>query len=156
MESLPALAADVREIAPREAAFHGACLAGACLGRASMGLHHKLCHVLGGTFGLPHALTHAVLLPYVAQFNLEAAPAARESLSRALGAPDPVAALFELVARTGVPRDLASLGLGADDLQRAAEHATASPYPNPRELSMEGVRCILEAAHRGARSSAPR
>jgi maleylacetate reductase len=147
--SLPVLAAGSPEIEPREQGFYGACLAGACLGKTSMGLHHKLCHVLGGTFGLPHALTHAVLLPYVARFNLEVADDARERLARALGARDPVQALFALGAKSGVPRDLASLGLPADALGRAAELATASPYPNPRALSTADVRGVLEAAYRG-------
>ena len=71
---------------PRPAdTLYGAWLAGACLGATTMGLHHKLCHVLGGTFGLPHAPTHAVVLPHVAAFNLPAAPDAAAALGRALG-----------------------------------------------------------------------
>jgi maleylacetate reductase len=149
VEGLPALSAGSRDTAARGLGLHGACLSGACLARASMGLHHKLCHVLGGTFGLPHASTHAVLLPYVARFNLEAAPVARERLARAFGAADPVRALFELGAASGVARNLASLGLAEEALTQAAELATAKPYPNPRTASAEDVRGILEAAYRG-------
>jgi alcohol dehydrogenase class IV len=147
--SLSALATGSSEIALREQGFYGACLAGACLGRASMGLHHKLCHVLGGSFDLPHALTHAVLLPYVARFNLEAAPDARARLARALGAGDAVRTLFELSAQHGVPPSLASLGLAVNALDRAAELATERPYPNPRPVSTADVRELLERAYCG-------
>ncbi|HEX7669324.1 MAG TPA: maleylacetate reductase [Polyangiaceae bacterium] len=150
---LPALSSSSLDVTGREQAFEGACLAGACLGRVSMGLHHKLCHVLGGTFGLPHALTHAVLLPHVARFNLEAAPDARDRLERALGAPDAVAALFALGAAHGIPRSLAALGLPENALDHAAELATASPYPNPRRATTADVREILERAYRGVDSS---
>ena len=147
--SLPSLSSGALDIPRREAALEGACLAGACLGRSSMGLHHKLCHVLGGSFGLPHALTHAVLLPYVARFNLEAAPDARAALGRALHADDAVSALFALRAASGIPSSLAALGLPANALRRAAELATASPYANPRPVSTADVLSVLEAAHRG-------
>jgi maleylacetate reductase len=146
--AIAAFAAGSTDLHLRERAFRGACLAGACLGRTSMGLHHKLCHVLGGTFGLPHAPTHAVLLPYVARFNLEAAPPARARLGRALGAEDPTLALFALVA-AAYPRNLAELGLREADITRAAELATTTPYPNPRPASAADVRALLEAAYRG-------
>ena len=146
---LPALSAGSRDTEARAPSFHGACLAGACLSRASMGLHHKLCHVLGGTFGLPHAPTHAVLLPYVLRFNLEAAPEARGRLLRALGTTDPVRALLDLSAATGVPRGLSNLGLAKEALAEAAGLATAKPYPNPRKASAADVLGILESAYRG-------
>jgi maleylacetate reductase len=150
VEAVAAFAAGSTDVGLRERAFRGACLAGACLGRTSMGLHHKLCHVLGGAFGLPHAPTHAVLLPYVARYNLEAAPEARMRLGRALGAEDPVEALFAIVAKA-FPRSLASLGLGQDDTTRVAELATANPYPNPRPVSTADVRALLDEARTACR-----
>jgi maleylacetate reductase len=149
VDGIPALSAGSRDTAARALGLHGACLAGACLARASMGLHHKLCHVLGGTFGLPHASTHAVLLPWVARFNLEAAPVARARLARAFGTADPVQALFDLGAAAAVSRSLASLGLAETALTEAAELATAKPYPNPRTASAADVLGILEAAYHG-------
>jgi alcohol dehydrogenase class IV len=149
VEGIPALAAASPDARLRALSFHGACLAGACLARTTMGLHHKLCHVLGGTFGLPHAPTHAVLLPHVARFNLESAPEARARLARALRTPDPVRALFELGAATGIPPSLSSLGLTRSAIDEAAELATAKPYPNPRKASTEDVRGILRDAYRG-------
>jgi maleylacetate reductase len=146
---IPALVARSKDLGLRELALEGACYAGACLSRASMGLHHKLCHVLGGTFGLSHAATHAVLLPYVARFNLEAAKEASARLARALGSPDPAGALLLLAKASGVPRSLADVGLSADAIDRAAALVTAAPYPNPRPVSAADVRAVLEAALRG-------
>jgi len=153
VQGLPALAAGSDDLAARERVLHGACLSGACLGRASMALHHKLCHVLGGSFGLPHAETHAALLPYVARFNLEASPGARERLGRALGTHDPVAALFDLARSAGVALGLAHLGLHRSALDRVVELATAAPYPNPRAVTPEALRGLLEEAYRGETSA---
>lgn len=143
---MPALSSGSNDLVARERALHGACLAGACVGRAAMGLHHKLCHVLGGSFGLPHAETHAALLPFVARFNLEAAPAARERLSRALGNDDPAAALVDLAQSSGVKLGLAKLGLPRDALERVLELATSGPYPNPREITKRELLTLLEEA----------
>ena len=62
-------------------------LCGAALGRASMALHHKLCHTLGGGFNLPHAETHAVILPHSIGFNAPAAAELLAPVSAALGGP---------------------------------------------------------------------
>ena len=91
-------------------ALRGAWLCGVCLGATTMSLHHKLCHVLGGTFDLPHARTHAVILPYVAAFNLPAAPSTRVALCRALRTDDPAGVLTDRAAAVGAARSLAELG----------------------------------------------
>ena len=96
--------------AGRSLALRGAWLCGACLGATTMSLHHKLCHVLGGTFDLPHARTHAVILPYVAAFNLPAASSARVALCRALRTDDPAGVLIDRAAAVGAPCSLAELG----------------------------------------------
>lgn len=141
--------------AARERLLYGACLAGACLGAAAMGLHHKLCHVLGGSFGLPHASTHAVLLPYVAELNLKAAPDARLRLGRALGARDPALALFALAERVGAPRDLKSLGLSREAIVDAAALAMRDRYPNPRTIERYELVELLERAWAGAPAFSP-
>ncbi len=147
VDTLPALSEGSDDLGARESALRGACLAGACLGGASMGLHHKLCHVLGGSFGLPHAETHATLLPHVARFNLEACPAARERLAAALRTTDPVGALFAHAEATGVLRGLAALGLPRSALDRVVELTTAAPYPNPRPVTPDALRRLLEDAY---------
>jgi len=143
---LPGLASGDTSLPLRESALLGACLAGACLGRASMGLHHKLCHVLGGTFGLPHAATHAALLPFVAAFNLEASKIARERLCRALGTENPAEALRQLARASGMTLGLGQLGLSRESIARVAELATAAPYPNPRPVSRADLEALLGEA----------
>jgi len=114
-----------------------------------MGLHHKLCHVLGGTFGLPHAETHTVVLPYALAHNAPAAPDAAVSVARALGADDAPTALWELAGRLGAPRSLAELGLAEGDLATAAAQAAGQAYANPRAVTADGVLALLRAAYEG-------
>jgi maleylacetate reductase len=116
-----------------------------------MALHHKLCHALGGAFDLPHAETHAIVLPYALAYNAPAVPAAMAALRRALGTEDPAAALFELRASLGAPGSLAELGTPRDGLARIAEQAVSSPYPNPRPLERAPLLALLEAAYEGRR-----
>jgi maleylacetate reductase len=136
-----------------ETALYGAWLCGAVLGSVSMALHHKLCHVLGGSFGLPHAETHAVILPHAAAYNAPAAPEAMRRLSRALQTPSAPAGLFDLGLRIGAPTSLEALGLPVSALDRAADLAAAAPYPNPRPLERAAPRQWLQNAFEGVRPS---
>jgi alcohol dehydrogenase class IV len=129
--------------------MQGAFLAGVCLGAVSIALHHKICHVLGGSFGLPHAETHAVMLPHATGFNAKAAPEAMARIARALGVADASRGLWDLARRIGAPMSLAALGLREGDLDDAASIATASPYPNPRPLDQAGIRVLLGDAFAG-------
>ncbi|MEU6377008.1 maleylacetate reductase [Streptomyces sp. NPDC046909] len=149
--ALTALAAAPRDLDARGRALYGAWLCGAALGATTMGLHHKLCHVLGGTFGLPHAETHTVVLPYALAYNAPAAPEAMAALGRALDADDVPGAVRDLAAGAGVPRSLAELGLAEADLAVAARMAVGQAYPNPREITEEGVLDVLRAAYEGDR-----
>jgi maleylacetate reductase len=149
--SLPAVVVRSDDLAARSTALYGAWLAGASLGAVGMALHHKLCHALGGSFNLPHAETHAVILPYVAAYNRDAAPAAMARVARALGGAEPAAGLFELARRVGAPAGLREIGLKAEDLDRAATLATTNPYFNPRPVTREGVRALLDEAWHGRR-----
>ena len=102
------------------------------------GLHHKLCHVLGGSFGLPHAETHAVILPHAAAYNAAAAGDLLAPVAAALGGGAAAAALFGLARRIGAPRSLRELGLAEADLDRAADLAVENPYWNPRPVEPDG------------------
>jgi maleylacetate reductase len=148
--ALPEIAAAPDAVPARSRALYGAWLCGACLGATTMGLHHKLCHVLGGTFGLPHAETHTVVLPYALAFNSPAAPEAAAAVARALGAADAPAALQELAARLGAPRSLAELGLKETDLAVAAAQVAGQPYANPRPVTTDDALTVLRAAYEGA------
>lgn len=151
--ALPDVVRNPRALGPRTEALYGAWLAGAVLGAVSMGLHHKLCHTLGGTFGLPHAQTHAVLLPHVMAYNAAAAPGAMARVARALDAASAPAAVYDLGRALGAPRNLAELGMRASDLDRAAATAARSPYDNPRPVDRDGLRIVLQSAFDGLRPS---
>jgi maleylacetate reductase len=150
--ALPRIVADPGDRDAREAALTGAWLAGMCLGTVGMGLHHKLCHTLGGSFGLPHSETHTVVLPHAMAYNAAASADAMRRVAGALGgAPDAPAAMYDLIAALGGPTSLRELGLAGDDLVRAAELATAQPYPNPREVTTAGITALLREAWQGQR-----
>lgn len=149
--ALPAITADPRGRAARSEALYGAWLCGVCLGAVGMALHHKLCHVLGGSFDLPHAETHTVVLPHAVAYNRDAAPDAMARIARALGATDAATGLHDLAAAVGAPLSLAELGLPAGALDRAADLAAGSPYWNPRPIERAAIRELLEHAFTGAR-----
>jgi alcohol dehydrogenase class IV len=139
------------DLEARFQALYGAWLGGAALGAVGMGLHHKLCHVLGGSFDLPHAEVHTLILPQVAAYNSDAAPAAMARIAGALDAADAPTALFDLATGLGAEMRLAAFGLGPADLERATELVLQSPYPNPAPITREGVRALLEDAFQGRR-----
>ena len=152
--SLPAIRADGRDIDARSQALYGAWLCGTVLGNVGMALHHKLCHTLGGSFNLPHAQTHTVVLPHALAYNAPAAPAAMTRIARALDAADAAQGVFDLAAANGAPTALRDIGLSGQDLDRACELALQNQYPNPRPLEAEGIRALLRDAYEGRRPGA--
>lgn len=152
--ALPQVAETPESLEARGRALYGTWLCGAALGASTMGLHHKLCHVLGGTFGLPHAETHTVVLPYALAHNAPAAPEAMAALGRALATDDAPGAVWALARTLGAPRSLAELGLSEADLTVAADAAAGQAYPNPRTVTADGVLEVLRAAYRGERPRA--
>ncbi len=149
--ALPDIAIDLADAEARSEALYGAWACGTCLGAVGMSLHHKLCHVLGGSFNTPHAETHAVVLPHVAAFNREAAPVALGRVAQALSASDAAEGLYDLAVRLGAPTSLREIGMEASSLDRAADLAVASPYWNPRTVDRAGVRRLLDDAYQGRR-----
>ncbi|GAA2000054.1 maleylacetate reductase and hydroxyquinol 1,2-dioxygenase domain-containing protein [Catenulispora subtropica] len=150
--ALPRIAADPGDREARADALQAAWLAGTCLGTVGMGLHHKLCHTLGGTFGLEHAATHTVILPHAMAYNAAAAPEAMAAVARALGgAPDAATGVHDLIRSLGGPLSLRELGMAEEDLARAAELATAEPYPNPRPTTRDEISALLHDAWAGRR-----
>ncbi len=147
--ALPALVSDPHNREARSEALYGAWLCGVCLGSVGMALHHKLCHVIGGAFDLPHADTHTVILPYAMAYNAKAAPDADAAVARALGGRDGTSALVELASRLGSPRSLKSLGMPQAGIDRAADLAVQNPYWNPRPIERTAVRALIAAAWAG-------
>ncbi len=147
--ALPRLLADPSDMEARSDALYGAWLCGVCLGAVGMALHHKLCHTLGGTFDLPHAETHAVVLPHAVAYNAAAAPDAMERIARALGSDDAARGLADLARRLGVPQSLRDLGMPQEGIERAADLALRTPYWNPRPLDPAAIRDLIAGAWAG-------
>jgi maleylacetate reductase len=147
--ALPLIISDPQNRDARAEALYGAWLCGVCLGSVGMALHHKLCHVIGGAFDLPHADTHTVILPYAMAYNAKAAPEADAAVARALGGKDGTSALVELAARLGSPQSLKSLGMPESGIDRAADLAVQNPYWNPRPIERAAVRKLIAAAWAG-------
>jgi alcohol dehydrogenase class IV len=146
--ALPRIISKPADIEARSEALYGAWLAGMVLGSAGMALHHKLCHVLGG-FGLPHAETHAIVLPHAVRYNRDAAPEAMQRIQRAMEGSDAATAIHDLETRLGIPMKLSVIGMKQADLERAARLAVQAPYPNPRKVEYEPVLALLRAAYEG-------
>lgn len=149
-DALPQVVANPSDAAARSRVLYGAWLCSTTLGYVAMALHHKLCHVLGGSFGMPHAQTHAILLPHTAGFNAHAVPDLLAPVAEIFG--DTVGGgLWDFAKVNGAPLRLADLGFAEGDLDRAADIATQNSYDNPRSFDRAQIRALLDAAWRGDR-----
>ena len=148
-QALPRIVDDERNVEARSEALYGAWLCGICLGSAGMALHHKLCHTLGGSFDLPHAATHCVILPYALDYNRPEIPDAMVAMSRAMGGVDAAKGFRALAKKLGAPTSLQALGFDEADIARAAELATENAYWNPRPIENAPIRSLLTRAWRG-------
>lgn len=147
---LPAIVADLADRGARADLLLGAYLAGSAFAGAGSGLHHKICHVLGGAFDLPHAQTHAIVLPHVLAFNAPGDPGAVSRIASALGRPDPIGGLQELAEELGLPAGLREVGLRGSDLDDVLDDILAIvPADNPRPVTASGLRMLLQAAWNG-------
>lgn len=139
----------------RGQALYGSWLAGCCLAAVGMALHHKLCHVLGGSFDLPHAQTHTVVLPHAVAYNASAVPEAMGRLARALDVDEAAGGLYDLADRLGVPRGLGELGMPASGIDEAVDLAVRNSYWNPRPLERGPLRTLLARAWAGEEPVTP-
>ncbi len=147
-DSLPRVIAAPTDPAARGETLYGAWLCGTVLGQVGMALHHKLCHTLGGSFDLPHAETHAIVLPHAIAFNAVAVPELLAPVADLFGG-GPGLGLWQFAKESGAPMALRDLGLKEADLDRAADLATANPYWNPRPVTRDAIRRLLQAAWAG-------
>jgi alcohol dehydrogenase class IV len=153
-QGLPLLQDNLADIDGRSRCLYGAWLCGAVLGSVGVALHHKLCHTLGGTFNLPHAETHTIILPHALAYNAGAAEEAMRRTARALGSDTAAGGVWDLAKRLGAPLALRDLGLKPEDLDVAADLATTNAYPNPRPLERGAIRELLQQAYEGVRPDA--
>ncbi|KAI9154775.1 Maleylacetate reductase [Paramyrothecium foliicola] len=140
----------------RSTCQYGAWLCGMCLGSVGMSLHHKLCHTLGGSFNLPHAETHTVILPHALAYNAPRIPKVMELLAGAIPGSngDGLRGLNHLLGKVGVPRSLESIGFKEADIDKAADIAVSKSYPNPREVDRDLIRELIRRAWAGEEARA--
>ena len=146
---LPEVVRNPADLDARGRTQYGAWLCGSVLGQVGMALHHKLCHTLGGALGLPHAATHAIILPHATAYNAAAAAEKLAPVSDLLGGGAPGRALYAFASEMGAPTALCTLGVDEADLDRVADLALTKPYWNPAPIKRNAIRALLQAAWSG-------
>ena len=158
--ALPAVLRDGADTGARGDLLYGAYLAGSTFAVTGSGLHHKICHILGGRYDLPHAQTHAIMLPYVLAFNAPGAPDAVRQIGRALAGGGlasagldgaaPAAALQRLAGQLGLPRGLCEIGLREEQIAEAARLIEpVVPADNPVPAGAAALQALLRRAWAG-------
>lgn len=147
---LPSVVSDPAGLPGREQTLYGAYLSAVAFASAGSGLHHKICHVLGGRYDLPHAATHAVVLPYVLALNAPGAPEAMERLGLVLGG-DAISGLADLRHRLDAPRALRDVGFREDQISDAVDAILrVVPASNPIPVTRDNLAALLHDAWEGA------
>ena len=142
---LPRVVADGADREAREECLVAAWLAGSVIGTGTA-LHHKLAHVLGG-LGMPHAETHAILLPHVTRFNIPSAPEARSRMAEAFATDDPAQGLAAMLKKFPIPQRLREVGFDRAKTDFVAKEIAALSVSAPRKAGVEDVRALLDAAY---------
>jgi maleylacetate reductase len=149
---VPAAVSRPDDLEGRTRTLYGAYLAGAAFAAAGEGIHHKICHVLGGAYDLPHAETHTVILPQAVAFNEGAIPEVMQRVARALGAEEAAAGLYDLARSIRAPTALRDIGMKEENLDEAVTLILEeAPRENPRPVDEAGIRELLEDAYSGWR-----
>jgi alcohol dehydrogenase class IV len=155
-DALPKLIEDPNSKSDRSAALYGAWLCGTCLGNVDMSLHHKLCHTLGGSFNLPHAQTHTILLPHALSYNAPKVPETMEVLAAVLPGSegDAIRGLNTLLSNLPVERGLRAFGMAESDIDKAADIVITKDFWNPREVERTAIRELIRRAWAGEEARA--
>ena len=149
---VPTAVSKPEDLDGRTETLYGAYLAGAAFASAGGGIHHKICHVLGGAYNLPHAETHTVVLPQAVAFNEGAIPEVMQQVAHALGAKGAATGLYDLARRIGAPTALKDIGMKEENLDEAVTLILdEAPRENPRPVDEAGIRELLEDAYAGRR-----
>src|SRR5260370_39427697 len=148
---IPLISSNPRDLPGRSDCLYGAWLCGSVLATSGMAVHHKLCHVLGGTWNLPHSETHTIVLPHAVAYNYAAAPEAMKRIERAMRKSNAATGIFDLMKQLNVPISLKEIGMKHDDLDRAASLVMEAPYYNPRPTTRESIVRLLDDAFFGRR-----
>ncbi|KAL7756830.1 hypothetical protein ACKLNR_013823 [Fusarium oxysporum f. sp. zingiberi] len=149
--ALPELVENPTSMNARSSALYGAWLCGICLGNGGMSLHHKLCHTLGGSFDLPHAETHTIILPHALSYNAPKVPETMKALGEVLPGSDgdAIKGLNDLLSRIKVEGGLKALGMKESDIDRAVDIVMSKNFWNPREVERTAIRELIRRAWAG-------
>ena len=147
--ALPRIKTDPDDLDARGEALYGAWCCGMAAGSGARSIHHKLAHVVGGSFDLPHAETHTILLPHSTAYNADVEPETMNAIAEALNAADGPGGLYALEQAVGTPTALKDIGMLEDGLDQAAAEAMIDSYPNPRPLDRAAIRTLLDNAWHG-------
>jgi maleylacetate reductase len=153
---LPRVVAAPGDVDGRTEVLAGAYLAGAAFAVAGSGIHHKICHVLGGAYDLPHAEMHTVILPHALALVTPSQPEAIGRMAVAIGEPDVPGAVFDLARRIGAPASLAEIGMTGDRLDEAAGLIAEASAGTAMEISENDARALLDHAFAGRRPQSRR
>jgi maleylacetate reductase len=149
--ALPIIARTPDNAQARGEALYGAWLCAVCLGTSNIALHHKLCHVIGGSFDLPHAEVHAIILPHALAYNAPVTREAVAAIERAMGGEGIAGRIFDITRLVGAPVSLKELGMPEAGIDRAVEIALVNPYANPRPIERVLLRRLIANAWSGVR-----
>lgn len=154
--SLPILIDNPSSSSARSSALYGAWLCGTCLGNVGMSLHHKLCHTLGGSFNLPHAETHTIVLPHALAYNAPDIPEVMAKLAAVLPGSDgdAIKGLNVLLSKLKVEKSLQAFGMKESDIDKAADIALSNQYANPRKVERGPIRELIRRAWAGEEAKA--
>src|SRR5947209_524765 len=160
MHALPRCYVAGNDIEARTEMLTGAFLAGTALSNVAMALHHGLCHVLGGTAGVPHGIANSIILPHAMRFNLESttlqlAPAAEvmgisladKGSEAAVG--EAIQRIYDMIGSMNLPQHLRGVGVQEADLPHLAQIAFQSRtiHNNPKPITDAAqLETVLRAA----------
>jgi len=128
------------------------CLAGSVLGTVGGSLHHSLCHLLGGLHDLPHAETHAVVLPHVLSYLMDDVKLQLRPLAETLGVRVELVpgSVWDLAVSLGAPTGLGDLGITKADVDEIVQQLMERNPPSPRPLvvgeATDLVHCLVDGA----------
>jgi alcohol dehydrogenase class IV len=149
---LPAVASDAEDLEGRDDLMYAAWLAGTAFATAGSDVHHKICHVLGGAFDLPHAATHAVVLPYATALAAPRVDGSDVRIAAALGVADRSAsdAIAAFAHRLGAPSSLREIGLTEGDLDRAVGLVAETLARLPEPVAPADAETLVRSAFAGS------
>ena len=155
---LPKAVENGDDMVAREKMHNASTMAGMAFSNSSLGIIHSLAHKIGGELHITHGLANAILLPYVIEFNYEAAKEKFEYIEDYLGIDSLARAIQKINKKVGIPSSFNNIDwLEFTDqefekiLDRMSENALEDPctLTNPKEPNVKDMREIYKKAYYG-------